>query len=97
MQDNTTTGTHTSTEKDLEHTAEASRRDFLKKAGKFAVFTPPAVMMLTKPSYARIMNSAVGRPKGNNGVGNGLDGQPPGNPPVNDGIGTGPGNPGNNS
>jgi hypothetical protein len=33
--------------------------------------------------------------KGNNGVGNGEDGQPPGNPPVNDGPGTGPGNPGN--
>jgi hypothetical protein len=35
------------------------------------------------------------RPKGNNGVGNGIDPQPPGNPPINDGPGTGPGNPGN--
>jgi|GEM_PF-2261783 len=35
------------------------------------------------------------KPKGNNGVGNGLDPQPPGNPPVNDGPGTSPGNPGN--
>ena len=34
-------------------------------------------------------------PQGNNGVGNGVDPQPPGNPPVNDGPGTGPGNPGN--
>jgi hypothetical protein len=34
-------------------------------------------------------------PKGNNGVGNGVDPQPPGSPPVNDGPGTGPGNPGN--
>lgn len=33
--------------------------------------------------------------KGNNGVGNGLDPQPPGNPPVNDGPGSAPGNPGN--
>lgn len=33
--------------------------------------------------------------KGNNGVGNGEDGQPPGNPPINDGEGTSPGNPGN--
>lgn len=33
--------------------------------------------------------------KGNNGVGNGLDPQPPGNPPINDGPGTTPGNPGN--
>lgn len=34
-------------------------------------------------------------PRGNNGVGNGVDPQPPGNPNVNDGPGTGPGNPGN--
>jgi hypothetical protein len=34
------------------------------------------------------------REKGNNGIGNGVDPQPPGNPPVNDGLGTGPGNPG---
>jgi hypothetical protein len=33
--------------------------------------------------------------KGNNGVGNGLDPQPPGNPPPNDLAGTSPGNPGN--
>ena len=33
--------------------------------------------------------------KGNNGVGNGPDPQPPGNPRVNDGLHTGPGNPGN--
>ena len=31
----------------------------------------------------------------NNGVGNGIDPQPPGNPPINDGPGTSPGNPGN--
>ncbi len=35
------------------------------------------------------------RTKGNNGVGNGIDAQPPGNPRVNDGPGTSPGNPGN--
>lgn len=34
------------------------------------------------------------RRKGNNGLGNGRDPQPPGNPPVNDGPGTGPGTPG---
>ncbi|MFU8777332.1 MAG: calcium-binding protein, partial [Roseovarius sp.] len=33
--------------------------------------------------------------KGNNGVGNGVDPQPPGNPPVNDDIPDTPGNPGN--
>jgi len=32
---------------------------------------------------------------GNNGVGNGVDPQPPGNPPINDGAGTSPGDPGN--
>jgi len=35
------------------------------------------------------------RGHGNNGVGNGIDPQPPGNPPINDGPGTSPGNPGN--
>jgi hypothetical protein len=34
--------------------------------------------------------------KGNNGVGNGPDAEPPGNPKINDGPGTSPGNPGNN-
>ena len=33
--------------------------------------------------------------KSNNGVGNGVDPQPPGEPPINDGDGTSPGNPGN--
>jgi hypothetical protein len=37
---------------------------------------------------------ARGGPKGNNGVGNGVDPAPPGKAPVNDGPGTGPGNPG---
>jgi hypothetical protein len=35
------------------------------------------------------------RVHGNNGLGNGIDPQPPGNPPVNDGPGAFPGNPGN--
>jgi hypothetical protein len=38
---------------------------------------------------------AVSPTHGNNGVGNGVDPQPPGNPPINDGPGTSPGNPGN--
>jgi hypothetical protein len=33
-----------------------------------------------------------GKLKGNNGIGNGVDPQPPGNPPVNDGPGEQPGN-----
>ncbi len=78
---------------------ERSRRDFLRSAGKYAALTPPAVTLLLSTS----MNSDAvaksggggGRIKGNNGVGNGPDPQPPGNPPVNDGAGTGPGSPGN--
>lgn len=29
---------------------EKSRRDFLKKAGKLALYTPPAIMLLMHPS-----------------------------------------------
>jgi hypothetical protein len=43
--------------------------------------------------YKAVAGACV--PKGNNGVGNGIDPQPPGNPPVNDGDGTSPGHPGN--
>jgi hypothetical protein len=52
---------------------------------------------MSSPAIAKSTGSRGGpkKPKGNNGVGNGLDGQPPGNPPVNDGPGTGPGDPGN--
>ncbi len=39
--------------------------------------------------------TALPMPKGNNGVGNGIDPPPPGNPAVNDGEGTEPGDPGN--
>jgi hypothetical protein len=43
--------------------AEESRRAFLKKAGKFAVYTPPAVMLLMQPSFASMSKSYVGRPE----------------------------------
>lgn len=39
-----------------------SRRDFLKKAGRFAAYTPPAMMLLMKPSHASIMRSGGGIP-----------------------------------
>jgi len=69
-----------------EEGAVQARRNFLKTAGKFAVYTPPAVMMLMKPGYARMNKSMTGRPyhHGDNGIGNGLDGQPRGNPKPND-------------
>jgi hypothetical protein len=53
------------------------------------VFKAGGATVVVKPG------SVLSPTKGNNGVGNGEDGQPPGNPPINDGPGTGPGNPGN--
>jgi len=47
---------------DPERIVAESRRDFLKKAGKFAVYTPPTVMALMRPSYATVSGSANGRP-----------------------------------
>lgn len=69
------------------------RREFLSRYGKLGLVAPPAITMLlsTSMSSPAIAQSV----RGNNGVGNGLDGQPPGNPPINDGPGTSPGNPGN--
>lgn len=71
-----------------------SRRDFVKAAA----YTAPAIMTLKAlPAFAsQGSGNFGGGPRGNNGVGNGEDPQPPGNPPINDGRGTGPGNPGNN-
>ena len=81
-------GTHS----DPEHVVGEARRKFLKTAGRFAVYTPPAMMMLMKPGYARMNHSLVGRVRGNNGIGNGLDGQPPGDPKPNDSYGVHKGN-----
>ena len=76
------------------------RRNFLKTCGRFAATVPPAVTILLSTSLsseaiAKSSGGGGGGPKGNNGVGNGPDPQPPGNPRINDGPGTGPGNPGN--
>ena len=76
--------------------AEQDRRAFLVKAGKFAAVVPPAMTMIlstTMNSPAIAQSAASTVPKGNNGVGNGEDPQPPGNPPINDGAGTSPGTP----
>jgi len=86
---NTTTDSE-DTRMNPEEAVGEARRSFLKTAGKFAVYTPPAVMMLMKPGYARMNKSMTGRPHrqhGDNGIGNGLDGQPPGNPKPNDTYG----------
>ena len=73
---------------------EANRRAFLIKAGKFAAVVPPAMTVLLSTTMSSPAIARSGVVHGNNGVGNGLDPQPPGNPPINDGPGTSPGNPG---
>jgi hypothetical protein len=77
--------------------AGTDRREFLSKYGKAALVAPPAITMLlsTSMSSPAIAQSTGGLTRGNNGVGNGDDPQPPGNPPMNDGPDSGPGNPGN--
>ena len=68
---------------------DQTRRTFIKTA----TYVAPAILTLrATPAQA---DHGSQQPKGNNGVGNGEDPQPPGNPPINDGPGTGPGNPGN--
>ena len=44
---------------------EESRRDFLKKAGKMALYTPPAIMLLMHPSRNALACSV--RPQKYNG------------------------------
>lgn len=77
---------------------QLSKRDLLKKAA----YVAPAILTLKAvPSFASNGSGLAEqerekeKTKGNNGVGNGLDPQPPGNPRINDGPGTSPGNPGN--
>jgi hypothetical protein len=77
---------------------QISKRELLKKAA----YVGPVMLTLTvAPAFAASgsglaeKSNEKNKEKGNNGVGNGLDPQPPGNPPVNDGSGTSPGNPGN--
>jgi hypothetical protein len=77
---------------------QISKRELLKKAA----YVGPAMLTLTvAPTFAASgsglaeKSNGKNKEKGNNGVGNGLDPQPPGNPPVNDGPGTSRGNPGN--
>lgn len=61
--------------KDFNESTGSARRDFLKKAGKFAIYTPPAMMLLMHPSRYAVSKSL----KGNNGYGNGgNDGSPNG-------------------
>jgi hypothetical protein len=63
--------------------ASQSNAQVFKVTGATLVVKPEGVVSPFSPEH------------GNNGVGNGVDPQPPGNPKVNDGPGTTPGNPGN--
>ncbi len=58
---------------------------------------PPPVVPCTRETPAPFVpvTPPPSTCRGNNGVGNGFDPQPPGRPPVNDGRGTGVGHPGN--
>ena len=91
--------------KELEtHAQEASsggqmpRREFIRKS---VMLSGAAFVGMTSSPRMAVPNlNASAMPilsasHGNNGVGNGLDPQPPGDPPINDGPGTGPGDPGN--
>ena len=51
----------------VEKTNEKSRRDFLKTAGKFAIYTPPALMILMNPDRAALACSP--KPNGKQGHG----------------------------
>jgi len=55
------------------------------------VYKTAGATIVVKPD----LGASPSVPSANNGVGNGIDPQPPGNPPINDGVGTSPGNPGN--
>lgn len=77
---------------------QITKRELLKRAAYIA----PALLTLKAVSSFASSGSCQAelerrndKRRGNNGVGNGLDPQPPGNPRSNDGPGTGPGNPGN--
>jgi hypothetical protein len=52
-----------------------ARRKFLKSAGKLAVYTPPLMVALARPSFATVSASGGGC---NNGLGQPLDCQPRG-------------------
>jgi hypothetical protein len=60
------------TEKGQEITTEA-RRKFLKTAGIFAVYTPPALMLMSSAS-AKYVKETTGKVHCNNGGGNGGEG-----------------------
>jgi hypothetical protein len=62
-----------------EEDASESRRAFLEKAGKLAVYTPPLMVALMQPSQHAVAASGGRIERGNNGLGQRIDDpQPPG-------------------
>lgn len=49
--------------------AELNRREFLKRAGKFAAYTPPTLILLMQPSYSQIAQSGRGEKGSEKGLG----------------------------
>jgi hypothetical protein len=49
--------------------AQKSRREFLEKAGKLAVYTPPAIMLLSYPGKEAIASGGGGKGGGGKGGG----------------------------
>ena len=45
---------------DQETSQDESKRKFLKTAGKFAIYTPPALMLMSKSSHATFSKSGHG-------------------------------------
>lgn len=41
----------------IEDRTDASRRKFLEAAGRIAVYTPPAMLAMSRPSFAEIQKS----------------------------------------
>jgi hypothetical protein len=70
-----------------------SRDQFLNQTSPPAGKGNPGPLPCNSKNNPKCDNVTPSKP-GDNGVGNGVDPQPPGNPPINDGPGTGPGSPG---
>ena len=88
-------------EKSVEREEGETRRAFLEKAGKLAVYTPPIVVALMQPSRHAVAASGGRIERGNNGLGQRVDDpQPPGlqdRPELwNDRPSSNPGQPNNN-
>lgn len=56
---------------------DESRRAFLAKAGKLAIYTPPTMMLLMQPNAHAVNSISAERSNCDNGLGNGSEGCSP--------------------